>query len=107
MNPDLEFFLESAFENIKQSLANVGRVVVEPLYDVEYSEIDKQELAAQLNKLLQSQKVDLVAVSTTDGQPLAIPGDLMLLRKYIRSVTLHAEPVEGAWIEVAPPGNWI
>ena len=107
MNPDLEFFLESAFENIQQSLPHVGRVVVEPDYETSYADDDQQKLAEQLKELLKSQTVGATALSSVDGQAIDIPTKLEPLSKYIRSITLHAEPVEGPWIEVAPPGNWI
>jgi hypothetical protein len=107
MHPELEFFLESAFDGVRPSLPNVGRVVVEPDYDLSPDEDEKQKLTEELEQLLSTQTVNPSAVSSSEGQALAIPGSLKTLSKYVRSVTLHADSVEGAWIEVAPPGNWI
>jgi hypothetical protein len=107
MHPDLEFFLEDAFQGVEQTSSAIGRVVVEPDYDVEPDPKDAGLLASELLQCLRGAKPDKAALAGSQGQEIEIPGAYRALRKYIRQITLHADPVEGAWIEVAPPGNWI
>lgn len=107
MDPQLEFFLERAFDCIEPTSPLVGRVVVEPDYDVSPTEQDAGGLAQELHELLSHQSPDMAALASPQGDTVAIPRGMTLLRKYLRSITLHQDGVEGAWIEVAPPGNWI
>jgi hypothetical protein len=51
--------------------------------------------------------VDGDSLGSPQGVDIDIAGAYRLLRKYIRRITLHADGVEGDWIEVAPPGYWI
>jgi hypothetical protein len=106
MNPDLEFFLESAFDPIQPTSSSIGRVVVEPDYDVD-PEGDPSQLTAELVDYLRTVSPDPAALATHDGYEVSVPSQYKGLSKYIRTITLHADGVEGAWIEVAPPGNWI
>jgi hypothetical protein len=107
MHPDLELFLEEALQGVEQTSPDIGRVVVEPDYDVEPDPKDAGHLASELLQCLRGAKPDKAALVGSEGQELEIPGAYRALRKYIRQITLHADPVEGSWIEVAPPGNWI
>jgi hypothetical protein len=107
VNPQLEFFLERAFESVAATSPEIGRVVVEPDYDANPSNRDAGDLAQQLRELVSGQSPDAAALASPQGYHVAIPADKPLLRKYLRSVTLHRDRVEGAWVEVAPPGNWI
>lgn len=107
MDPQLEFFLEQAFESVAPTSPEIGRVVVEPDYDVSPADQDASGLVRELRDLLSAQSPDAAAIASPEGHSVAIPGDKKLLRKYLRSITLHQDRVEGSWIEVAPPGNWI
>lgn len=107
MNPDLEDFLEDAFASIKPTSDDIGRVVVEPDYDSGIVKNDKQQLRGEFLELLKGQNVDGSALKSPDGFEVKIPDCYKLLSKYIRRITLYADSVEGDWVEVAPPGNWI
>jgi hypothetical protein len=107
MHPDLEDFLEAAFQSVQPTSANVGRVVVEPDYEAAPSEQDGSRLASELVEVLQSQTENAAQVRSRQGQEIQIPGKYELLSRYVRRIVLHAERVEGSWIEVAPPGSWI
>jgi len=43
MNPQLEFFLEDAFNSVRPTSPEVGRVVVEPDYDVSPDEQERDD----------------------------------------------------------------
>ncbi|MDQ2842780.1 MAG: hypothetical protein M3Y72_17420 [Acidobacteriota bacterium] len=101
MHPELEDFLEAAFDSLHTEHGEIGRVVVEPDYDVEPEPGDSQPLAEQLTKILHGQELK------GDSVEVEIPDAYALVKKYIRSITLHSDKVEGDWVEVAPPGNWI
>ena len=107
MHPDLEFFLEDAFRPVAQTSAEIGRVVIEPDYEVEPDPKDAGHLASELLQLVREASIDSKALASHDGQQIDIPGPYRLLRKYIRRVTLHANVLEGDWVEVASPGYWI
>lgn len=107
MDPQLEFFLEDAFKSIQPTSPQIGRVVVEPDYDVSPVPQDRGELSHQLTRFLQEQSPDLAAVASPRGYEIRIPRKYRVLAKYLRQITLHGERVSGPWVEVAPPGNWI
>ena len=107
MHPDLEFFLEQAFSRISPTSPQIGRVVVEPDYEADPDNADSIPVADQLTNCLQSQSLNPDLISAHAGQEIKLPDTEALLRKYIRRITLHADRVDGPWIEVAPPGNWI
>lgn len=107
MNPQLEFFLEQALKGVKPTSPEIGRVVVEPDYDASPADQEASELARQLRELISRQSPDPAALNSIGGYEIKIPEDRAVLRKYLRSITLHEDRVEGAWVEVAPPGNWI
>ena len=103
MNLNVEPFLEDAFESVKQTSDKIGRVIVEPNYDADISAQDAPDLAKQLQECLR----DVTAPPSPQGLEIRIPEHLALLTKYLRQITLHADKIEGPWVEVAPPGNWI
>jgi hypothetical protein len=107
MNPDIEDFLEEAFASIKPTSDTIGRVVVEPEYESGIPTDDPQQLRGELIELLNGQSVDDDILKSHDGFEVSIPSRYQLISKYIRRITLHADSVEGDWIEVAPPGYWI
>jgi hypothetical protein len=107
MHPDLEQFLEDAFASVQPSSPAIGRVVVEPDYDVAPDPKDAGNLASELVQCLREAKIDKTALASHEGFEIQIPSAYRLLHRYVRSVTLHANTIEGEWIEVAPPGNWI
>ena len=107
MNPDIEFFLEDAFASLPSTSPAIGRVVVEPDYESAPTPGDPQQLRSEFTKLLSGQAADDSALQSQNGLEVKIPSDYQLLSKYIRRITLHADSVEGDWIEVAPPGSWI
>jgi len=107
MDPQLEFFLEDAFKSVPPTSAGIGRVVVEPDYDVTPEPNDKNQLAAQLVQCIQEQSPNAAALAAPEGWELQVPNSYSLLSKYVRTITLYQAPAEQPWVEVAPPGNWI
>lgn len=107
MHAELEDFLESAFSSIQPSSASIGRVVVEPDYNVRPDLSYASHIAEQLSECIRSQPIAADKLASRTGLEANIGPEYGLLRKYLRRVTLHADPVEGPWIEIAPPGNWI
>lgn len=107
MDPKLDFFLECAFESVQPTSPEIGRVVVEPDYDVSPVEEDAGALAEELIRCVGEQSPDSAAIGSREGFAIQIPERYPLLRKYIRSITLHHDRAEGPWVEVEPPGNWI
>jgi hypothetical protein len=107
MNPDLEIFLEGTFGKIQPTSAMIGRVVVEPDYDVTQSASDAEQLTSELAELLGSQTPSKESLNTLHGWEVTIPEKYSLLASYLLRITLHSNKVEGPWVEVAPPGNWI
>jgi hypothetical protein len=107
MHPDLEFFLERAFRSVGQTSLEIGRVVVEPDYDVAPDPKDAGHLTSELLQCLREAKVDKNALAAHEGYELEVRSAYRLLRKYIRRITLHGDEVQGDWVEVVPPGNWI
>jgi hypothetical protein len=107
MHPDLEVFLEHTFQSVAQTSPEIGRVVIEPDYEVEPDPKDGGHLASELLQCLREAEVDKGALAGHEGQDVEIQAPYRLLRRYIRRITLHADSVDGEWIEVAPPGNWI
>ena len=107
MHPDLEFFLEKAFEGVAPTSPEIGRVVVEPDYDIAPQANDAGNVASELVQCIGEAAPDGDRLASPDGYEVDIPGVYRVLRKYVRRITLHADKVEGDWVEVAPPGNWI
>ena len=107
MHPELETFLENAFESIQPTSDDIGRVVVEPDYDLSPIEHDGRHLASELVQCLRAQNPEPADLASHEGFEADIPGAYRLLLKYIRRITLHRDRAEGPWVEVAPPGNWI
>jgi hypothetical protein len=107
MHAELEDFLESAFGSIQPSSASIGRVVVEPDYNVRPDVSCASHIAEQLSKCIRNQPLAADKLTSRNGLEASIDPQYGLLRKYLRRITLHADPVEGSWIEIAPPGNWI
>lgn len=107
MYPELEDFLEAAFKSIERTSSNVGRVVVEPDYDRTPEVSDSAALGQELKALLEAQPPAGAALTSYDGFEVKIQSDQILLKKYLRKITLHANALAGSWVEVAPPGNWI
>lgn len=98
MHPDLEFFLEDAFDPIQPSVPGIGRVIVEPDYD---AEPDASEAEA-----LRSELIEFVQGHPASGD-VKVPAGHGVLSKYVRRLTLKKDALHGSWVEVAPPGNWI
>lgn len=107
MNPELEFFLEKAFQSVQPTSAEIGRVVVEPDYNVNPSRQDAGHLASELVQCVREQPLDAAALSSHEGLEIQIFDSYRLLKRYIRRITLHEDKADGPWVEVAPPGNWI
>jgi hypothetical protein len=107
MHPELKDFLEDALSGVRTTSAQVGRVVVEPDYEATPAEGDAGPLQQQLRELLDRQSPDAAALASSQGYEVHVPVDCPLVAKYFRSITMHQDRVEGALIEVAPPGNWI
>ena len=107
MHPDLESFLQDALSQVKPTSPQIGRVVVEPDYETQPDAADSNRIADQLTQFLEGQALNPDLLNTHNGQEIKIAEKDALVRKYIRRITLHTGSVEGAWIELAPPGNWI
>jgi hypothetical protein len=107
MDPQLEFFLEEAFRSVRPTSPHIGRVVVEPDYDVSPDTLERDQLADELARCIQEQSPNETDLASLQGWELKIPAKYPLLTKYLRSITLHQTPNERPWVEVAPPGNWI
>ncbi len=107
MHPELEIFLERVFERLRPSSEEIGRIVVEPDYEIEPVQRDEGHLVSELMQCLREQRLDAVALAMREGVEIEIPAAYRLLAKYIRRITLHGDKVEGPWVEVEPPGNWI
>ncbi len=107
MNPDLETFLQDAFQSVQPTSAAIGRVVIEPDYDIDPATSDATRLPGELMQYLGQQSPDAAALASHEGFELTVPPGFPLLAKYIRSITLHGDKLDGSWVEVAPPGNWI
>ena len=98
MNPDLEFFLESAFDPIQPTSESIGRVVIDPDYNVKPDEQDRTRLANELLECLRAH---------SGGKEFSPPKQYATLAKYVREISLHDDRSDGPWVEVTPPGNWI
>ena len=107
MHPDLESFLEEALARVKPTSSQIGRVVVEPDYEAEPDAADAKPVADQLTGCLRSQVLNMELLTSHDGQEIKVSSSETLILKYIRRITLHADQMDGDWIEIAPPGNWI
>jgi hypothetical protein len=98
MHPDLEFFLEDVFDSIQPAIPGIGRVIVEPDYDAEPDDSEKDALRSEL--------IQFIEGHPASGE-VGVPAGQGVLSKYVRRVTLKRDKLQGAWVEVAPPGNWI
>ena len=107
MDPQLEFFLEDAFGSVRSTSPQVGRVVIEPDYDISPDEEERDERSDELIRCIQEHSPKPTELASSEGLKLTVPSKYPVLSKYVRSITLHQAPVEFPWVEVAPPGNWI
>lgn len=107
MHPELEDFLNAAFASIEPTSPEIGRVVVEPDYEIEPAEADVSGLKDQLVALVREESSEGATLVSSEGFEAKIPSRYPLLRKYVRRISLHQDTVDGSWVEVAPPGNWI
>jgi hypothetical protein len=107
MKPDLEFFLEQTFDPVEPTSPEIGRVIVEPDYETSYDAAEATSLRKQLIACLAAQSPKAKDLSAPGGYEVHSMNKYPVLAKYIRRITLHKDTVEGPWIEVAPPGNWI
>ena len=103
MDLRLEDFLEDALARVQPTDSAIGRVVVEPDYDISPVDSDAAALERELRDLLSRQSPDGAALASRQGYEVNIPADCPVLAKYLRSITLHQDRVEGPWVEVAPP----
>lgn len=107
MNTNVEFFLEDAFASLQPTSAAIGRVVVEPDYESAPVSSDLRQVRGELVELLNGQIPEDSQLHSQNGFKVEIPSRYQLLSKYVRQITLHADTIEGDWVEVAPPGYWI
>jgi hypothetical protein len=107
MNPDIEDFLNAAFQNVQPTSPAIGRVVIEPDYEADVTRSDAEGLPRELLACLQTQSPDSSALAAPEGVDVKIPAAFPLLAKYVREITLHQNKLDGSWVEVAPPGSWI
>jgi len=104
MNLNVEAFLEDAFQSVEPTSDKIGRVVVEPDYEATVVPQDAVPLANELREYLSHSPAP---PDSPQGLEIAVPEASSLLKRYLRQITLHSDKIEGPWIEVAPPGNWI
>ena len=107
MDPQLDFFLEDAFKSVQPTSPQIGRVVVDPDYDVSPDPRDRDQLAKELVQCIQEHVPDTTELASPQGFEINVTKSFQILAKYILHITLHREPAEQPWVEVAPPGNWI
>jgi|SRR5689334_6081128 hypothetical protein len=107
MDPQLEFFLEDALSSVRPTSPQIGRVVVEPDYDISPDPKERDQLADELVRCIKEHSVKAIELASPAGSKLPVPNNYPALAKYVRSITLHQSPTERPWVEVAPPGNWI
>jgi hypothetical protein len=107
MDPQLEFFLEDAFSSLRPTSPQVGRVVIEPDYDISPDEQERDAVVNELVSCIQEHSPKATELASSEGWKLTVPSKYPVLAKYVRSITLHQAPTECPWVEVAPPGNWI
>jgi len=108
MNPQLDDFLEDAFASVKPTSAKIGRVVVEPDYNLSPgSDADAAAISEELRSCLAAQSLSDDALASREGLEVSIEDRFGLLKKYLLRITLHGDAVEEPWVEVAPPGSWI
>ena len=107
MDPQLDFFLEDAFKSVLRTSDQIGRVVIEPDYDVSPVPSEGDQLAKELVTYLEEQSPNPAELDAPEGARIEIPQKYPLLSKYVRSITLYRTPAEQPWVEVEPPGNWI
>jgi hypothetical protein len=107
MHPDLQFFLEDTFKTVEPTAAYIGRAVVEPDYEADVDLEESSALRQELIDCLLVQSPLPGQLKDPDGYEVTVPSKYPVLTKYIRRITLREDRVEGPWVEVAPPGNWI
>ena len=107
MNPDLETYLDEVFESVQPTSPDIGRVVLQPNYEDGPLSGDAEQLRVELVQLLKAQKPGLVGLESHQGVEVSVPGQYQTLGKFVRTVTLHANHLEGPWVEIAPAGSWI
>jgi hypothetical protein len=107
MDPQLEFFLEDALSSVRPTSPQIGRVVVEPDYDISPDQKEGDQLADELVRCIQEHCLNAIDLASPAGSKLPVPNYYPALAKYVRSITLHQSPAERPWVEVVPPGNWI
>ncbi|MGA8029027.1 MAG: hypothetical protein WB992_17955, partial [Bryobacteraceae bacterium] len=95
MNPELENFLEAAFQSVQPTSPEIGRVVVEPDYEVSPAQQDCRALAEELIRAIREHPPNPAALASHEGFEIDVSDRYPLLSKYIRSITLHNERVEG------------
>ncbi len=107
MNPDLETYLDEVFASVQPTSPEIGRVVLQPNYEDGPPSGDAEQLRVELVRLLQEQKPGLVGLESPEGIEILIPGQYQTLSKFVRTVTLHANRLDGPWVEIVPAGSWI
>jgi len=107
MHPELEFFLEDAFSSVRPTSPHIGRVVVEPDYDITPDQTERDQLTNELVECIQEHAPRAAELASPEGWNVQVPHKYPRLAKYVRRITLHQAPTERPWVEVAPPGNWI
>ena len=55
MYPQLEFFLEEAFRSVRPTSPDIGRVVLEPDYDISPDTKERDQLADELVRCIQEE----------------------------------------------------
>jgi len=107
MNPDLETYLDEVFASVQPTSPDIGRVVLQPNYEDGPPSGNAEQLRAELVQLLQAQHPGLTGLESHDGVEIVVPDQFPTLHKFIRTVTLYANRLEGSWIEIVPAGSWI
>lgn len=107
MDPQLEFFLEEAFSSVNSTSSDIGRVVIEPDYDITPDLEDQDHLSQELIRCIQRESPSAAQLASPQGWEVKTLKQYSILAKYVRRITLHKAPAELPWVEVAPPGNWI
>ena len=98
--------LQTALESVKSNLAQVGfvDVVLNCGVWLDASEISK--LLEQFEQCVGEQTPDPYSLRSPQGFQVAVSEEYPLVKKYLKSMTLHGETQTGAWVQASFPADW-
>ena len=81
-------------------------MTVHPNYNQPVSTSDSARLAQEIANCIRDAKPDAAALESPQGFDIAEFYSYPLLKKYVRTVILYKTQASGAWIQIAPPGDY-